>query len=139
VSEPYAGSADAPYDVPADVPDEERFDADSMPNTDPGAPLDSQGIPDYADDASPERGDLPEPQRFPTPTEAPAASTGFGTTAAEQRAGESLDQKLSREAPGDDAQAGAARPADEHSPYEREIPPAESDLAVHETLPGEIG
>jgi hypothetical protein len=111
----------------------------SDPNVDPGAPLDSQGIPDYADDASPERADVPEPQRLPTPTEAPTASTDFGTTAAEQRAGESLDGKLARENPDEagDETAPSERP-DEHSPYEREIPPAESDLALHETLPGTV-
>jgi hypothetical protein len=110
-------------------------------NIDPGAPLDSQGIPDYADDASPERRDVPEPQRLPTPTEAPAASTDFGTTAAEQRAGESLDRKLSREtpdAPPEPRASGPSGSSEEHSPYEREIPPAESDLAEHETLPGQI-
>jgi hypothetical protein len=106
-------------------------------NIDPGAPLDSQGIPDHADDASPERRDVPEPQRFPTPTEAPTVSTGFGTTAAEQRAGESLDRKLSRETP-DAPEPRTSGSSEELSPYEREIPPAESDLAEHETLPGQV-
>jgi hypothetical protein len=108
----------------------------SNTNRDPGAPLDSEGIPDYADDASPERTNVPEPQRLSTPTEEPAASTDFGTTAEEQRSGESLDHKLEREV-GEDP--GSTRPGQEdQSPYEREIPPAESDLAVHETLPGQI-
>jgi hypothetical protein len=125
-----------PTEEPASNPAGEFTDLAGERNTDPGAPLDGEGIPDYADDASPERRDLPEPQRFPTPTEAPTASTDFGTTAAEQRAGESLDQKLQRETP-DELKAEAGR-SDERSPYEREIPPADSDLAEHETLPGEV-
>lgn len=66
-------------------------------NRDPGAPLDGQGIPDTADDQTPERSRLPDPDRYPTPTEAPVVSTSFGTTAEEQAEGESLERKLTRE------------------------------------------
>jgi hypothetical protein len=124
-------------------------------NRDPGAPLDSQGIPDIADDSSPEREELPEPQRHVTPTERPVASMGYGTTSAETRAGETLERKLAREnreetedplRPRDPGQPlddpaqdgeGVVPPYDEQSrqnlsPYERQIPPAEEDLAQHE-------
>ena len=111
-------------------------------NRDPGVPLDSQGIPDVADDATPEREELPEPQRTPAPAETPVVSTDYGTTAAEQRAGEPHERKLQREIREDVDESvvddeGVVPPYDEQaeqnlSPYERQIPPAEEDLSQHE-------
>jgi len=71
------------------------------PVTDPEA----EGLPGYADDdsfADPERdssraADGPSPAALPT--DRPLASTEFGTTAEEQREGEPLEGRLSREEP----------------------------------------
>lgn len=76
--------------------------------TEPDPRWDDEGIPDIADDATPERTRYPEPQEQPLPGERPQAVTDFGTTADEQRQGESLDGRLAREEPDLPPDAGAA-------------------------------
>lgn len=58
-----------------------------------------EGIPDYADDASPERGRVPDPQEPALPGDQPQAVFEHGTTIDEQLEGESLDRRLAREEP----------------------------------------
>jgi hypothetical protein len=67
--------------------------------TEPDPRWDDEGIPDVADDATPERGRVPDPQEAALPGERPQAVTDFGTTAEEQLAGEPLDRRLAREEP----------------------------------------
>lgn len=64
-----------------------------------GSAWDSQGIPDTADDADPERAEYPEPSLQPMPADRPQAVTDHGTTVQEQIEGESLDGRLAREEP----------------------------------------
>jgi hypothetical protein len=65
----------------------------------------AKGLPAYADDDSDayERADSPRisdgPDPAPLPADRPLAVDRFGTTAEEQRAGESVDYKLAREEP----------------------------------------
>lgn len=68
-------------------------------HADPGAPLNSEGIPDYADDASPRPRPDVEPQRMPTPGEEPVAVDDYGTTAYESSHLEPLGARLLREEP----------------------------------------
>jgi hypothetical protein len=71
--------------------------------TDPQA----DGLPEYADDESsandevaPREADGPDPAPLPPDRDTgPLAVDDFGTTAAEQRVGESLEQRLAREQP----------------------------------------
>lgn len=58
-----------------------------------------EGIPDYADDASPERGQVPDPQEPALPGDEPQAVFEHGTTVDEQLEGERLDRRLAREEP----------------------------------------
>ena len=70
------------------------------------------GIPETADD-SPEAAAAEDPQFAPDVSrETPGASADFGTTAAEQAAGESLDGRLDREVPDVDVDPGT-RPAED--------------------------
>jgi uncharacterized protein DUF5709 len=75
-----------------------------MTNRDPRSELEEQGIPDLQD-GYPEQQWAEDPQQAPVPGDEPMAVEEFGTTAEEQRAGESLDGRLSREEP----DVGAAR------------------------------
>ncbi|HSK26203.1 MAG TPA: hypothetical protein VK894_04755 [Jiangellales bacterium] len=90
----------------ADLPDRTR---------DPAADPAEVGVPGVADDLRHEGSELPEPEVRAVPTEVPVGVTEYGTTAAEQRAGEPMDHKLAREVP--DVTAGespdATRPAEE--------------------------
>ncbi|WP_314174170.1 hypothetical protein [Streptomyces winkii] len=81
---------------------------------DPGAEPEDEGIPDVQDDGSPEAELASDPQRAPVPGDEPVAVESYGTTFAEQVAGESLDERLSEEEPdiGDEA---AEEPADEQA------------------------
>jgi hypothetical protein len=66
---------------------------------DPGSELEEEGIPDLSD-ALPVKeitGDGQEEQA--PPRDYPVAAEDFGTTAAEQRAGEPLDLRMQRELP----------------------------------------
>jgi hypothetical protein len=98
-----------------------RQDNYPHPVSDPEA----EGLPDYADDDSgaDERAlsgrisDGPDPA--PLPADRPLAIDRFGTTAEEQRAGESVDYKLAREEP--EAVPG---PADDDL---ENIPPVQPD------------
>jgi hypothetical protein len=58
-----------------------------------------EGVPEVAFDETPTMERAEDPQLAPLPRETPGASTDFGTTAAEQSAGESLDGRLAREVP----------------------------------------
>ncbi|MEI4274065.1 hypothetical protein TEK04_20265 [Klenkia sp. LSe6-5] len=70
------------------------------------------GIPEIADD-TPEAGLAEDPQFAPDlGRETPLATTDFGTTAAEQAEGESLDGRLDREVPDVDADPGTRPAAD---------------------------
>ncbi len=68
------------------------------------------GIPEVSQDASPEAARAEDPEFAPLPGERPGASIDFGTTAAEQAEGESLDGRLARELPDD---ASDVRPAED--------------------------
>lgn len=61
--------------------------------------LEAEGIPEIADDTSPERERVEDPEEVALPGEQPIAVDDFGTTAGEQAAGESLDGRLAREEP----------------------------------------
>jgi hypothetical protein len=83
-----------------------------MTDRDPRSELEDQGIPDLQD-GYPEQEWAEDPQQAPIPGDEPMAVDDFGTTAEEQRQGESLDGRLSREepeaeAPGADTTAPAA-------------------------------
>lgn len=78
---------------------------------DPGAEPEDEGIPDLQD-GSPEAELASDPQRPSVPGDEPVAVESYGTTFAEQVAGESLEERLAEEEPdvGDEA---AEQPADE--------------------------
>ncbi|HEY0401636.1 MAG TPA: hypothetical protein VGD09_06420 [Blastococcus sp.] len=71
--------------------------------------LEDDGIPDLQDGV-PEQDWMEDPQFAPVPGERPNASVDYGTTAAEQAEGESLDGRLAREIPDD---APDVRPAED--------------------------
>jgi hypothetical protein len=71
--------------------------------------LEDDGIPDLQDGV-PEQDWMEDPQFAPVPGERPSASVDYGTTAAEQAEGESLDGRLAREIPAD---APDVRPAED--------------------------
>jgi hypothetical protein len=75
-----------------------------MTNHDPRSELEEQGIPDLQD-GYPQQQWAEDPQQAPVPGDEPMALEDFGTTAEEEREGESLDGRLSREEP--DVGAGA--------------------------------
>jgi hypothetical protein len=68
-------------------------------NRDPGADLQSQGIPETAEEWQPGGDAIPEPILPIVPTEEPAGVNQWGTTLAEMRDGEPMERKLSREEP----------------------------------------
>jgi hypothetical protein len=89
-----------------------------------------EGIPEVSQDDSPTMERAEDPQFAPLPGERPGASIDFGTTAAEQAEGESLDGRLAREIPDD---APAVRPAEDpqraHAQLEQDLdttPPTDS-------------
>lgn len=59
------------------------------------------GIPEVSQDGSPTQERAEDPEFAPMPGERANASVDFGTTAAEQSAGESLTGRLGRELPDD--------------------------------------
>jgi hypothetical protein len=64
-----------------------------------GRTLDSEGVPDL-EGPLPEKAMTGDPQEgLAPPNERPRASVDFGTTAEEQREGESLDMRIAREEP----------------------------------------
>ena len=69
-----------------------------MTDRDPRSELEDQGIPDLRD-GYPEQEWAEDPQQAPVPGDEPVAVDDYGTTIEEQRAGESLDGRLSREEP----------------------------------------
>jgi hypothetical protein len=67
----------------------------------PDSPLEEEGIPDL-DDALPSKRATGDAQEgIAPPRDHPIAAEDFGTTAAEQRAGEPLDLRVRRERPDD--------------------------------------
>ncbi|WP_431782633.1 DUF5709 domain-containing protein [Streptomyces chumphonensis] len=77
---------------------------------DPGRHPEEEGIPDLQD-GSPKARRAEDPQRMPVPGDRPVAAEKHGTTVAEQREGESLDDRLAQEVP-DVGADGAAGPPD---------------------------
>lgn len=69
-----------------------------MTEHDPRSRFEDEGIPDLQD-GTPQQQWAQDPQEAPLPGERPAAVDDYGTTAEEQRQGESLDGRLARERP----------------------------------------
>ncbi|MCD0483654.1 hypothetical protein LO771_14930 [Streptacidiphilus sp. ASG 303] len=65
---------------------------------DPATAPEAEGIPDLQD-GTPEQQRAEDPQVMSVPGDAPTAVESFGTTAAEQQEGESLDDRLAQEEP----------------------------------------
>lgn len=65
---------------------------------DPGSRFEDEGIPDLQD-GTPEQQEASDPQQAPLPHDQPTAVLDFGTTAEEQRRGETLDMRVAREVP----------------------------------------
>lgn len=110
------------------MPNPNRDEYSDLPERtrDPGVDPEDVGVPEVADDLEYEQGEVPQPSKQPMPTEDPVAVTDYGTTAEEQRVGESLDRKLSRELPDDlDAQLAEsddATPAEQAAMHIEELP-----------------
>ncbi|CAN5665417.1 DUF5709 domain-containing protein [soil metagenome] len=85
----------------------------------PDEQISGEGIPDTADDASPERDRLVDPEEPALPAEDPVAVTDFGTTADEQLHGESIDGKLAREEP--EPREDPLRPRDVDEPSDEPV------------------
>jgi hypothetical protein len=111
-----------------------------IPEPDPSSELEDAGIPDL-EDGFPEQLWAQDPQRAPLPGDEPVAVEEFGTTATEQRQGESLDGRLDREEPEATLQAG-----DEDQPQGRRAgriveadegarPDTEKDAVAYEAGP----
>jgi hypothetical protein len=106
-----------------------RQDNYPHPVSDPEA----DGLPGYADDdstaddraLSPRISDGPDPA--PLPADRPLAVDRFGTTAEEQRIGESVDYKLAREEP-EREPAGAATHADEGAALSEDMDQLSDDV-----------
>lgn len=69
-----------------------------MAERDTRSRLEDEGIPDLQD-GTPQQQWARDPEESPLPGEKPVALDEYGTTAEEQRAGEPLDLRLSRERP----------------------------------------
>ncbi len=67
------------------------------PDTNGVSQLDAADVPETADDDSPERERVPDPDEPALPGDAPLGVDAQGTTVNEQLDGESLDDKLARE------------------------------------------
>jgi len=87
---------------------------------DPADPFEEEGLasPDPDDGGKRITGDVQE--EIAVPAETPVAVNDFGTTAAEEVAGESLDGRLSREVPERSADTPADESADADQPYPEE-------------------
>lgn len=66
-------------------------------NRDPGADIESEGVPSVADDSTPGHGQVDEPERPTAPTDVPTASTAYGTTEWEQQHPQDLGARLAEE------------------------------------------
>jgi hypothetical protein len=92
----------------------------NVPERDPRSEFEDEGIPNLQDGA-PEQEWAVDPQRAPLPADQPVAVDDYGTTVAEQIAGEPLDLRVDREVPEGQAMFGAAgdpvvRPAQQAEP-----------------------
>ena len=93
-----------------------------------------EGIPEVSQDDSPTQERAEDPQFAPVPGERPTATTDFGTTAAEQAEGESLDGRLARELPDDAADVRPAEDADRAFQLEQDTSTTpESDSGTNRT------
>ncbi|MFG1945825.1 DUF5709 domain-containing protein [Nonomuraea sp. NPDC048826] len=79
------------------------------PERDPRSRLEDEGIPDLQDGTPGQRW-AEDPQEAPVPGDRPVGVDDFGTTADEQIQGESLDGRLEREVPEEEAAFGAETP-----------------------------
>ncbi|RBQ19325.1 hypothetical protein DP939_15460 [Spongiactinospora rosea] len=77
----------------------------NIPEPDPRSRAEDEGIPDLQDGTPAARWAV-DPQEAPLPGDRPEAVEDYGTTREEQRAGESLDGRLEREAPEPEAVFG---------------------------------
>lgn len=114
-------------DVDIDPNEALAAESDADRNRDPGADLDEHGIP--ADDQTAMGSEVPDPEHPAVPTDEPVGSLAYGTTAAEQAEGESLDAKLAREQP-EQPPAGeqsSAPPAEEAAVQVYEVSPLGPD------------
>ncbi|MFF7457045.1 hypothetical protein [Kitasatospora sp. NPDC008115] len=115
------------------------WEAETGPRShDPGAAPEDEGVPDLQD-GSPSQRWSEDPQVEAVPVDAPVAAESFGTTAAEQAAGESLDARLAQEEPEADEAAGPPEPAagrldltDPHSDLRAAAPDDTSGLSAEE-------
>ncbi|WP_280696977.1 hypothetical protein [Kitasatospora sp. GP82] len=81
-----------------DLDDSVTVDPERTEPHDPGAEPEDEGIPDL-DNGSPSRRWSQDPELQPVPVDSPVAAESFGTTGAEQAAGQSLDARLAQEEP----------------------------------------
>jgi hypothetical protein len=81
-----------------------------MPEHDPRSEFEDEGIPDLQD-GTPQQQWAVDPQQAPLPGDRPIAIDDFGTTAEEQREGESLTGRLAREVPEEQPIFGEEGPA----------------------------
>ncbi len=84
----------------------------NIPERDPRSRFEDEGIPDLQD-GTPEQRWAVDPQEAALPGDEPVAMDDFGTTGAEQREGESLDGRLNREVPEEQALFAAGPEDDE--------------------------
>ncbi len=113
-----------------DIDPDEAIDAedDAELTRDPGADLDTEGVP--ADDRTSQFGEVPDPEVPAAPTDEPVGATAHGTTAEEQRTGESHDARLAQEQPDEPAQpaADSIGPAEEAAVHVEDVPPTAPDV-----------
>ncbi|MER7705730.1 hypothetical protein ABTX81_22910 [Kitasatospora sp. NPDC097605] len=96
------------YETPGEAP---VWEPETGPRShDPAAEPEDEGVPDLQD-GSPSQQWSNDPQVQAVPVDAPVAAESFGTTGAEQAAGESLDARLAQEEPEADQLAGSPEPA----------------------------
>ena len=115
-------------DVGIDPDEAVAAEAGTDQNRDPGADLDSEGVP--ADDRTSGWGEVPDPEVPAAPTDVPVGSAEYGTTAMEQAAGEPFDVRLAREEPDEPASAPEDRtgPAEEAAVHVVQVPPTAADV-----------
>lgn len=81
--------------------------SEHVPEPDPRSRFEDEGIPDLQD-GTPEQQWAVDPQEAPLPGERPVAADDYGTTVAEEIAGEPLEGRLDREVPEEQPAFGTA-------------------------------
>ncbi|MGW4890962.1 DUF5709 domain-containing protein [Kitasatospora sp. NPDC004240] len=119
----------------------EQQDRPEAGGHDPGAEPEDEGIPDLQD-GSPAQQWSNDPERQAVPGDAPAAAESFGTTGAEQAAGESLADRLAQEEPEPDPLKAVSGPPEEaagrialtdpHADLHAEAPGDDAGLSAEE-------